>query len=152
MTLLEVCTEFSSDDRCRELLTRLRWPDGVRCPRCSFDDMARLSPKLYYCRKCDYQFSVTVGTMFADSHLPLLTWFAAVSLLCESKESVSAKRLERTLGVAYQTAWQLRRRIRDAMRDAEMGCRSNHCLHCDLFIETLRCMVRVERVNNRSTR
>jgi transposase-like protein len=119
-TLLEVCAEFSTDERCRELLTRLRFEGGgVVCLRCGFDDMARLSPKLWFCRKCEYKFSVTVGTIFADSHLPLLTWFAATYLICESRKGMSANQLKRMLGVSYKTAWYLCHRIRAAMVEAE---------------------------------
>jgi transposase-like protein len=118
-TLLEVCAEFASDDRCRELLARLRWPEGVACPRCALVGIKRLSPKLWECYKCSYQFSVTVGTIFADSHLPLLTWFAAVYLLCESRKGMSANQLKRMLGVSYKTAWYLCHRIRAAMVEAE---------------------------------
>jgi hypothetical protein len=71
--------------RCRELLERLRWPDGWRCLRCAGTEevITRLSDKLLFCRKCEYQFSVTAGTIFHDTHLPLIKWFAAVYLLCE---------------------------------------------------------------------
>lgn len=117
-TLLEICSEFSTDDRCRELLARLRWGRDVTCLRCGESGIARLSSKLWYCRKCDYQFSVTVGTVFADSHLPLLTWFAAVYLLCESRKGMSANQLKRMLGVSYKTAWYLCHRIRAAMKEA----------------------------------
>lgn len=118
-TLLEICSEFSTDDRCRELLTRLRWGRDVTCLRCGESGIARLSSKLWYCRKCDYQFSVTVGTVFADSKLPLLTWFAAVYLLCESRKGMSANQLKRMLGVSYKTAWYLCHRIRAAMKEAD---------------------------------
>lgn len=118
MTLLEVCSQFSSDDRCRELLARLRWPGGAECLRCGTSDIVRLSPRLWYCRKCDYQFSVTVGTIFADSHLPLLTWFAAAYLICESRKGMSANQIKRMLGVSYKTAWFLCHRIRASMIEA----------------------------------
>lgn len=120
LTLLEVCSEFATDDRCRELLTRLRWPSGVACPRClAGDRIGVVSPKLSRCYKCAYQFSVTTGTIFADTHLPLLTWFGAVYLLCESRKGMSANQLKRMLGVSYKTAWYLCHRIRAAMVEAE---------------------------------
>jgi transposase-like protein len=107
---------FSSDERCRELLERLRWPDGPTCPRCS-DTPVRLekTPKLLYCRKCDYQFSVTTGTIFHDSHLPLIKWFTVTLLMCEAKKGISAMQVKRTVGMAYKTAWYLCHRIRKAM-------------------------------------
>ena len=80
MTLLDITSAFDSDDRCRELLERLRWPLGPECIRCRTHEVARLSSKLLYCKACDYQFSVTAGTIFHDSHLPLLQWFIATHL------------------------------------------------------------------------
>ena len=67
------------------------------------------------CNSCRYQFSVTAGTIMHRSHLPLRKWFLAIYLMCESKKGVSANQLKRTLGVAYQTAWHLCHRIREAM-------------------------------------
>lgn len=118
MTLLEVCSKFSSDERCRELLARLRWPAGVVCLRCDATGIARLSPKLYYCCKCNYQFTVMVGTIFEDTHLPLLKWFAAAYLICESRKGMSANQIKRMLGVSYKTAWYLCHRIRACMIEA----------------------------------
>ncbi len=67
------------------------------------------------CQSCEYQFSVTTGTIMHDSHLPLRKWFIAIYLMCESKKGISALQLKRTLGVAYKTAWYLCHRIREAM-------------------------------------
>lgn len=120
MTIVELFDAFSSDDRCRELLERLRWPNDPECPRC-FGPVVRLADreKLLYCKDCDYQFTVTSGTIFHDSHLPLIKWFTATYLLCESKKGMSALQIKRTLGVAYKTAWYLCHRIRAAMGTAE---------------------------------
>jgi transposase-like protein len=71
--------------------------------------------QLFYCKQCDYQFSVTVGTIFNDSHLPLTSWFLAALLLCEAKKGMSACQIQRTLGITYKTAWFLCHRIRAAM-------------------------------------
>lgn len=107
---------FGSEDRCREYLEGLRWPNGVECPRCQSKKISRVEKrKVFDCSSCGYQFSVRVGTVFHDSHLPLWKWFLAVYLICESKKGVSANQLKRTLGVAYKTAWYLCHRIRSAM-------------------------------------
>lgn len=116
MTILEVCSKYSADDRCRELLARLRWESGPACPRCKATDIKPLSDKIFWCAGCEYQFSVTAGTIFHDSHLPLLKWFAAVYLLCESKKGMSALQMKRMLGVSYKTAWYLCHRIRHSMQ------------------------------------
>ena len=119
MTLLDIMATFDSDDRCRELLERLRWPLGPECLRCHTRELARLDRKLFYCKACDYQFSVTAGTIFHDSHLPLINWFVATVLICEAKKGMSAMQLKRTLWGnnkgSYQTAWYLCHRIRRAM-------------------------------------
>lgn len=120
MTIIDLCTAFSNDDLCRELLERLRWPNGPECPRC-LGPVVRLatSAKILYCKECDYQFTVTAGSIFHDSHLPLIKWFTAVYLLCEARKGMSANQIKRTLGISYKTAWYLCHRIRSAMASAE---------------------------------
>jgi transposase-like protein len=120
MTIIDLCTTFSSDDTCRELLERLRWPIGPECPRCK-SPAVRLATnaKVFYCKACDYQFTVTANSIFHDSHLPLIKWLAAVYLLCESRKGMSANQVKRTLGISYKTAWYLCHRIRAAMATVE---------------------------------
>lgn len=118
MTLVDVIQMFDTDERCRELLVRLRWPNGVECPRCKMPAVELETKKqLFYCKGCDYQFSVTSGTIFNDSHLPLQKWFLATLLLCESRKGHSANQMKRELGVSYKTAWYLCHRIRFAMTE-----------------------------------
>jgi transposase-like protein len=120
MNLVDVNRMFPTDDKCRELLTRLRWPEGVRCPRCNMAVVELETEKtLYYCKACDYQFSVTAGTVFNDSHLPLTKWFLATLLLCEAKKGMSACQIQRTIGVSYKTAWYLCHRIRASMVESQ---------------------------------
>ena len=123
MTLPEINHQFSTDERCRELLERLRWPKGLECPRCHNQKVVRLltNAKLLWCGECEYQFGVTVGTIFQDSHLPLATWFMAVLLLCEARKGMSANQIKRTLGVSYKTAWYLCHRVRAAMVESQQG-------------------------------
>jgi transposase-like protein len=120
MTIIDLFSTFSSDDRCRELLERLRWPNAPECPRC-IGPVVRLAKndRILYCKDCDYQFTVTANSIFHDSHLPLIKWFAAVYLLCESRKGMSANQIKRTLGISYKTAWYLCHRIRAAMATAE---------------------------------
>ena len=118
MTLVDVITHFDTDERCRELLVRLRWPNGTECPRCKMPAVELATTKqLFYCKGCDYQFTVTSGTVFNDSHLPLQKWFLATLLLCESRKGHSANQMKRELGVSYKTAWYLCHRIRYAMTE-----------------------------------
>jgi len=118
--LLTLMDRFHSEERCLEYLQGLRWPNGVRCPRCDSDKISRIVKRAQYdCDSCRYQFSVKAGTIFHDSHLPLRKWFAAVYLMCEARKGVSANQLKRTLKVAYKTAWYLCHRIRAALKDAD---------------------------------
>ena len=116
MDLMKLMEECDTQDECRAILEELRWPDGVKCPHCQSDKISRIRKRFQYdCDSCRYQFSVTAGTIFHDSHLPLPKWFAAVYLMCESKKGMSALQLKRTLHTGYQTAWYLCHRIRAAM-------------------------------------
>jgi len=120
MTLIEINEMFSTQERCVELLRRLRWPDGVDCPRCHAKQVSFLEGHdRFWCSECSYQFSVTSNTIFHDSHLPMQKWFLAVLLLCESRKGMSANQLKRMLGVSYKTAWYLCHRIRAAMAEQD---------------------------------
>lgn len=119
MALLEMLHKYGTDEKCREILTKMRWPEGVTCPRCKERQVCYLeSRKQFECASCGYQFSVTTGTIFNDTHLPLEKWFAATYLLCEAKKGMSACQIQRTLGISYKTAWYLCHRIRAAMVEA----------------------------------
>src|SRR5690348_8602200 len=118
MNLPELIERFGSEDSCHAYLETLRWPDGVKCPRCDSDKISRIAARRQFdCDGCRYQFSVRVGTLFHDSKLPLWKWFLAVYIMGESKKGVSANQLKRMLGVSYKTAWYLCHRIRSAMHD-----------------------------------
>lgn len=119
---------FHDDDKAREYLEKVRWPNGVTCPHCGHDEVYAIAgaggkkgtmarPGLYKCAKndCRKQFSVTVGTVFERSKIPLSKWLYAAYLLCSSKKGISSHQLHRTLGVTYKTAWFMTHRIRAAM-------------------------------------
>lgn len=116
---------FHDDEKARSYLEGIRWPDGLPvCPHCkSAGDHYRLEGKshragLLKCQDCRKQFSVTVGTVFERSKIPLSKWLLASYLLCSSKKGMSSHQLHRTLGVTYKTAWFLTHRIREAMKDS----------------------------------
>lgn len=118
--LTKIIEQFGSDDKCRTELESLRWPDGVTCPRCKAISISKVTKRSQFdCNTCRYQFSVTAGTIFNDSHLPLWKWFLATLLLCEARKGFSANQMKRTLGVSYKTAWYLCHRIRAAMAEAD---------------------------------
>jgi transposase-like protein len=118
VNLCSLIEQFNSEDRCRAYLEALRWSDDVLCPRCGSNKISQIVKRHQYdCDACRYQFSVTAGTVFNDSHLPLWKWFLCTYLLCESRKGMSANQLSRTLGISYKTAWYLCHRIRSAMRE-----------------------------------
>src|SRR3984885_6780385 len=119
VNLCALIEQFGSKDKCREYLEALRWPDKVRCPRCNAEKTSQIVKRNQFdCDASRYQFSVSAGTIFNDSHLPLWKWFLSVYLLCESKKGISANQIKRTLGISYKTAWYLCHRVRAAMKEA----------------------------------
>ena len=111
---------FGNDATCRKTLERLRWPKGVQCPRCQGKGFSRVRERdIFDCNSCRHQFSVTAGTIFHDSHLPLNKWFMAIYLIVESKKGISANQMKRMLGISYKTSWYLCHRIRAAMTEAQ---------------------------------
>jgi transposase-like protein len=114
---------FHDNDKAREHLEAIRWPTGPVCPHCgSVEKPYELNgkahrPGVYKCSDCREQFTVTVGTVFERSKIPLSKWLTATYLLCSSKKGISSHQLHRTLGVTYKTAWFMTHRIREAMRD-----------------------------------
>jgi transposase-like protein len=126
MTLRDLTQMFSTDEQCRALLVKLRWPNGVECLRCKSKNIFELvSYSKFECKECLYQFSVTTQTIFHDTHLPLDTWFTAVLLIVEARKGMSAMQVKRTLWGqhkgSYKTAWYLCHRIRAAMAEASKG-------------------------------
>ncbi|MGA3053358.1 MAG: IS1595 family transposase [Candidatus Korobacteraceae bacterium] len=145
MNIRDINIKFSTEDQCLAYIEQMKWPDGVvRCPTCGDTNIKkyerpRTEPKrrkpvsalkrpekinrrqwFYICLNadCREQFSPTSGTLFADTHLPLIVWFHAIGLILNAKKGISAKQLQRDLGIGgYKTAWYLNRRIREAMRE-----------------------------------
>lgn len=116
---------FHSEAKARKWLESQRWPEGPFCPHCGESEKTtKLNgkshrPGLHYCRSCSQQFTVTVGTVFERSHVPLHKWVMASYLLCASKKGISSHQLHRMLGVTYKTAWFMTHRIREAMRESD---------------------------------
>jgi transposase-like protein len=117
---------FLDEDKAREHLEAIRWPDGPECPHCGLINATKLTGKshrkgLYQCNACREQFSVTVGTVFERSKVPLHKWLLANHLIVSSKKGISAHQLHRMLGVTYKTAWFMAHRIREAMKSTPSG-------------------------------
>lgn len=118
VTLGQMMDLFDTTDECRQYLEDLRWPEGVRCPRCAGASISRIKARSQFeCNACRYQFSATSGTIFHDSHLALPKWFAAIYLMSQAKKGMSALQLKRTLGMSYKTAWYMCHRVRAALKN-----------------------------------
>jgi transposase-like protein len=125
MNLAEMSPYFANEDKALEFVESLIWPKGTICPHCGGTEKAyRIKPRkegaktrrgLWKCGQCRQQFTVKVGTIFEGSHIPMTKWLMAIYLMCGSKKGISAKQLQRALGITYKSAWFLCHRIRYAM-------------------------------------
>jgi transposase-like protein/Zn ribbon nucleic-acid-binding protein len=116
-TFSEFQTQFPNEQFCRDYLAKLRWPHGVRCPRCSGGVFWNRSDRpLKECVECGYQQSLFAGTIFQDTSLPILTWFNGIWWVTNQKTGISALGLQQALGLgSYRTAWLLLHKLRIAM-------------------------------------
>jgi transposase-like protein len=123
ITLSTIMERFSSEEEAIELVEKMRWPKGPVCPDCRSRKIYRLNgakcrPGLIKCAKCGRQFTVKVGMIFEDSHVPLRKWLLAIHLMCASKKGVSSHQVARALGVQVNTAWFMTHRLRHAVHDS----------------------------------
>jgi transposase-like protein len=118
---------FTNPEKARKHLEALRWSNGRACPHCGDCEHTSLTasknhkPGLYYCNACKKTFTVTVGTLFERSHIPLNKWLLAFHLMASSKKGISAHQLHRLLDLSYKTAWFMGHRIREAMNTGFSG-------------------------------
>ena len=116
---MEAIRYFSDPELAFNFVVQLRWPEGVKCPRCQSADVARIATrKTWECKHCTEkkQFSVRVGTIFEDSPLPLDKWLSAIWMIANDKNGVSSYEVHRGIGVTQKTAWFMLQRIRLAMQ------------------------------------
>ena len=127
MNLIQVTREFATEEQCLDYLVQSRWPNGVQCPICQSVDVKKIvrktltenkRPFTFACQSCKHRFSPTMGTIFHGSHIPLRTWFMAVTIVMDAKKGMSANQLKEHLNIgSYRTAWYMVHRIRKAMVD-----------------------------------
>ena len=118
-------TIFQDETKAREALEAVRWPNGPICPHCGNADAEKIAkvvgtkqshrPGLFYCNECKGQFTVTVGTVFERSKVPLTKWWMAAHMINSGKNGVSAHEIHRSIGITYKTAWFMMHRLREAM-------------------------------------
>lgn len=115
-TITEFEKRFSTEDACRQYIYYLRWPEGFVCPRCTGQSGWMTERNLVVCTVCGYHASVTAGTIFENTHKPLMLWFRAIWWMTSLKTGTSALGLQRVLGLgSYRTAWTLLHKLRRAM-------------------------------------
>src|ERR1700733_12413873 len=143
INLIELAQHFSDEEKAREYIEKLRWPDGPVCPHCGeINNAYRLVPKaskkdqhvrpgVWKCGGCRQQFTVTVGTIFEDSHIPLSKWLLAYHLLCARKKGMSAHQLHRMLKVTYRSAWFMAHRIRYTMTQEPLSSKLDGIIEID---------------------
>ncbi|MCU7882414.1 MAG: IS1595 family transposase [Candidatus Thiodiazotropha sp. (ex Lucinoma aequizonata)] len=118
--LHEFLEKNGTDAQCSQALYQLRWPTGFVCPECGNTTGCKLkSRKIYQCHKCHHQTSLTAGTIFHGTKLPLRKWFLAIYLLTQRKKSISALQLSREIGVNYDTAWKLKHKLMQVMMERQ---------------------------------
>jgi transposase-like protein len=123
---------FRTEEQCFEYLKNLRWPKGFICLKCGHHEAYFTEKrKLFQCRNCRHQTSVTAHTLFHRSHAPLRKWFWAIYLVGSDKRGCSAKRLEKMLDVNYVTAWLMVHKIRKTMEDRDARYMLTHLVEMD---------------------
>ena len=128
--------QFGTERDCLEAVAKIRWPEGFRCPRCEHDRAYVMTRHcIRRCRRCDYQASPTVGTLFENTRLPLHKWFAAIYLMSADKGGISAERLRKMIGVTWRTAQLMLDKLRRAMANQDrqyvLGLTMNACVELD---------------------
>jgi len=119
-SLTDLFREYGTEEQCVETLFKWRWPDGFKCPECGCIHYCKLKTrKLYQCNKCHHQTSLISGTIFEQTKLPLTTWFLAMHLIAQAKTGLSSLALMRHLGVSYNTAWSLKHKIMQVMKERD---------------------------------
>lgn len=132
MSLLDWQKEFGTEARCAKALFRVRWPDGFYCPRCGCKKSSYISTrKMHQCSKCKYHVSLTTGTLFHSTNLPLVKWFWAIYLIAADKGGISALRLAKQIGVSWPTARNMLRKIRTAMEHRDSIYRLENIIEMD---------------------
>jgi transposase-like protein len=137
MNLAELAAVVANEEQAFRLVETIMWPAGPECPHCQSDRVNRLAPQrtkpskrhqegkpvygLWKCYGCRRQFTVRVGTIFEDSHIPLSKWLLAIHQMCSSKKGISAKQLQRELGISYKAAWFMCMRVRESMSEEPLS-------------------------------
>ncbi len=119
-SLPQFLSAYGSEEQCREKLFKYQWPEGFQCPKCGHALYYELKTRqLFQCLLCRHQCSITSGTLFDSSKLPLTTWFLAIYLLTQSKTGISALTLRRFLGISINAAHKMKHKLQHVMKEAD---------------------------------
>lgn len=120
VSLNEFIKQYGTEDQCFDALHALRWPDGFICPSCGHNKCCQLTNrKLQQCNGCHHQTSLTAGTIFESTKLPLTLWFQGIYLITQNKKGVSAMKLHRDLGISYNAAWLMKHKLMQVMMERD---------------------------------
>ncbi len=116
----ELFNDYGNETQCMQALFQWKWPEGFVCPQCGSNHFCTLKTrKVYQCNHCHHQTSLTSGSIFASTNLPLTQWFLAIHLITQSKTGLSALELKRQIGVSYNTAWSMKHKIMQVMKERD---------------------------------
>lgn len=119
-SLFEWFNDYGTEEQCAQALFQWKWPDGFVCPKCASKSFCTLKTrKVYQCNHCHHQTSLTSGTIFSSTKLPLTRWFLAIHLITQSKTGLSALALKRQIHVSYNTAWSVKQKIMQVMKERD---------------------------------
>jgi transposase-like protein len=132
ISIPEFVRRFKSEENCREYLFNMRWPNGFCCPECGHDEYYFLNDrKLYQCKNCRYQASVTAGTIMHRTRTPLFVWFWIIFMVSRDKRGHSALAISKIMDVSYYCAYSILHKIRKAMKDRD----SNYSLSKFILVD-----------------
>ena len=120
ISLNEFLSLYGTEQQCFDALYQWRWPSGFVCPNCGHDRSCQLTThKLQQCYRCNRQTSITAGTIFDSTKLPLTVWFQGIYFMTQGKKGVSAMTLHRQLGISYNAAWRMRHKLMQVMMERD---------------------------------
>lgn len=120
MTLLEVIRRLNTNEKCLKFIEKIRWPEGVRCPRCDGKKIFSIPARnKYECSECEYQYNAIAGTILAKTYIPLSKWMLAIYLFCSYSGRMRPAEIARVLDLPYKTGWHLHNKIKKSSKNFE---------------------------------
>lgn len=120
ISLGDFLKDYGTEEQCFTALTNWRWPDGFRCSHCNHDKYCQLNNrKLFQCNHCHHQTSVTAGTIFESTKLPLTIWFQGLYFVTQDKKGISTMELHRHLGISYNATWRMKQKLMQVMMERD---------------------------------